>query len=390
MMPAAPRQPRRRSLHAQFVRSLLGPLVLAFALAAGTSLWVSYRSSTAQAAEQRILTLQAFSHSLTQPQWDCDKTTAQGIIDTLARMPQVDGVRLHDTCSDTLLHAGRAMAGPPPAGPDHLESPVVYRDPQGRDYTVGQLQISYHPLSARDAAMQSLVPQLGIFLTMLAVVLVGAARVFEHAVGQPLARFRAAILASRPVHAAHAPAPRWLDELGDVTQAYDKLVHELKRLARHDPLTGLANRRALEEHLEHALHQGAPGLHVLLLDLDGFKPVNDRYGHAVGDAVLQGVAQRLRAALRQSDLVARLGGDEFVIVAPDRGAPEALERLLDKVDEAVRAPLVCDEHVLRVHASMGMALFPRDGHSAAALLAHADAAMYAAKQAGTPSGQGPA
>lgn len=159
---------------------------------------------------------------------------------------------------------------------------------------------------------------------------------------------------------------------------------ELQHRARHDPLTGLGNRVVLEEALAHALAhaQAGEGLHgyVLLLDLDGFKPVNDTHGHAAGDALLQTVAQRLQACLRSTDTVTRLGGDEFVIVAQGKGPQFQLDQLLAKVTAAVEAPVDYLGQPLQVGASIGAARFPEAGRSSAELLVRADQAMYAVKQ----------
>ncbi|GAD21442.1 GGDEF domain-containing protein [Acidovorax sp. MR-S7] len=381
MTAAAPSGPvRRRTLHAQFVRRLLWPLVTAFVLAASVTALVGYHAEKSEQDTQRAQTLAIFARSLIKPLWDCDGATAQGIADTLAQLPIVRGVRLQDVCADTAVETG-SVAAPDAADPDLLQTPVVHRDEQGRAFTVGHLAIQFHPFSVASTASQGLLQQLAIFGAMLAVVLAGAALVFRSIIGRPLARFREAILAHRPVH-EDAPAPaRFADELTDVTHAYDELVRELRRLARHDPLTDLGNRVVLEEHLasaiERAVTHGGHG-YVLLLDLDGFKPINDTHGHAVGDFVLQTVARRLRAATRGTDMVARLGGDEFVIVA--EGPQPGLSDLMVRVARAVEEPIASGAGLLRVGTSIGAARFPDDGRTSLALLMHADEAMYAAKQ----------
>lgn len=385
-LPAAPSSPpraQRRTLHAQFVQWLLWPLVIAFALAASVTALVGYRTEKIEQDEQRSQTLAIFAHSLTKPLWDCDGATARGIVDTLAQLPIVRGVRLQDVCAGQAIEAGAAVPAADVVHPDRLQMPVIHRDEQGRSYTVGELEIQFHPFSIANAAIQSLWQQLAIFGAMLTVVLVGAALVFRRIIGRPLDRFRQAILEHRTVHEDAAPRGRFVDELTDVTQAYDGLVHELQRLARHDPLTGLGNRMVLEERLadavERACADGQAG-YVLLLDLDGFKPINDTHGHAVGDLVLQTVARRLQAAMRSTDTVARLGGDEFVVVAPSQEPLAGLPQLLARVAAAVEAPIECEGLVLRVGASIGAARFPDEGQANAELLTRADAAMYAAKQ----------
>nr|WP_286180790.1 diguanylate cyclase [Leptothrix sp. C29] len=171
-------------------------------------------------------------------------------------------------------------------------------------------------------------------------------------------------------------------------RAAEQVRHDgerLRRLAETDALTGLLNRRGLQQAAGPALARARPGhaTALFLLDLDGFKPVNDRFGHQAGDQVLAEVARRLQAQVRQSDLVARIGGDEFVVMAtglPDEPAALRLgQALLDAIApdiEVVQGP------PCRVGATIGLAMVPADGHDIAVLLERADQAMYAGKQAG--------
>ena len=170
----------------------------------------------------------------------------------------------------------------------------------------------------------------------------------------------------------------------DVTPQREQEVL-LQRLALFDALTGLPNRvllaRKLQESMDQARRSGRQ-LGVAYLDLDGFKPVNDRLGHGAGDRLLVVVAGRLTRALRPADTVARLGGDEFVILLPDLGAVGDCERLMNQVMESISAPYTLDGERVVVTASIGYTMFPQDDADADALLRHADQAMYAAKQAG--------
>lgn len=158
---------------------------------------------------------------------------------------------------------------------------------------------------------------------------------------------------------------------------------ELERLATHDALTGLANRHYLQNELHAALDRArmtGARLALLYLDLDGFKAVNDRGGHEVGDRVLRDVASRLKQGVRQSDLVARIGGDEFVVLL--LGCPDAATA--GKIAAALRTrlndSLAAGDGGLVLDASVGIACFPDDGNTADELLAHADRAMYSAKR----------
>ncbi|HEV2856164.1 MAG TPA: sensor domain-containing diguanylate cyclase [Thermoanaerobaculia bacterium] len=156
---------------------------------------------------------------------------------------------------------------------------------------------------------------------------------------------------------------------------------EILRQAHQDPLTGLANRRLVEKQalqlLSAARRSGKP-VAVLALDLDGFKPVNDTYGHAAGDQILKAVAARLLAACRKDDLVARVGGDEFVVLLPGTGA-EAAKEIMERLDSALRQPIPLAGQEIRIGASLGVAIFPTQAWTFRGLLQEADAAMYKAK-----------
>lgn len=164
-----------------------------------------------------------------------------------------------------------------------------------------------------------------------------------------------------------------------------RLEAELQHQALHDPLTGLANRILLQRRLDASLardgeHQGA--LSVLLLDLDGFKEVNDVHGHALGDEVLRIVAARLRHLTREHDTLARTGGDEFVVLCPGTDEDDAV-RIAERVVQAIRRPLRVGEVVVQLGVSVGVAPRRPDVDDADALLIEADRAMYAAKRSGT-------
>jgi diguanylate cyclase (GGDEF)-like protein/PAS domain S-box-containing protein len=157
-------------------------------------------------------------------------------------------------------------------------------------------------------------------------------------------------------------------------------------LAYSDSLTGLANRvslaPSLEQSIERARRHGTR-LAGVFIDLDGFKQINDRYGHAAGDAFLVEVAERLRRSVRASDVVARLGGDEFFVLLEEVLDTPAVERVVAKLIDALRRPYPgIGEAQRRITATLGVSIFPDDATDAAALIANADEAMYTAKQAG--------
>ncbi|GGL00598.1 hypothetical protein GCM10012284_38850 [Mangrovihabitans endophyticus] len=168
-------------------------------------------------------------------------------------------------------------------------------------------------------------------------------------------------------------------------QAERSRVAELTRQAFHDALTGLPNRTHLLEQAEVAIARAAGAgtrAAVLLIDLDGFKGVNDTIGHHAGDALLHAVAQRLQGTMRQSDLAARLGGDEFALLLSDDPDTATAMLVAERIDERLRHPFDLDGEPVTVGASVGVAMFPDLGTDVASLFRAADAAMYEAKRGG--------
>lgn len=157
--------------------------------------------------------------------------------------------------------------------------------------------------------------------------------------------------------------------------------------ATHDSLTGLRNRHAVMEHIATKLidreqEASLGGFALLLLDLDGFKAINDDLGHDAGDALLKQVASRLGATLRDSDYLARLGGDEFLIVVPQISDRETAERVGKKLLEAIGAPYLLAGKRSKVSVSIGISIFPEDAQDRESLMKCADLALYEAKRAG--------
>jgi diguanylate cyclase (GGDEF)-like protein len=160
----------------------------------------------------------------------------------------------------------------------------------------------------------------------------------------------------------------------------------IRHLAYNDVLTNLPNRtlffELLGKSIEHARSSGQQ-VAVLFMDLDRFKYVNDNLGHAIGDRLLQGVAQRVRQTVRADDSVARLGGDEFTVVLNELDSPAAAATAAHNIVRALSAPFPIDGHDIFVTASVGIAMFPHDGSDVATLVKHADSAMYRAKRTNT-------
>lgn len=183
----------------------------------------------------------------------------------------------------------------------------------------------------------------------------------------------------------HGRAPYYVALFSDITA---QKLHEskLERYAHYDGLTGLPNRLLMMDRLRQAMavaERRGSRLAVAYLDLDGFKAVNDTYGHAAGDEVLSTLSERFRQAVREGDTIARLGGDEFVAVLVDPGCSEMVQSVLQRLlDAAVRA-VVWNGHHLKVSASIGLVFYPLGGQTdAETLIQRADNAMYQAKQSG--------
>jgi len=186
-----------------------------------------------------------------------------------------------------------------------------------------------------------------------------------------------------PVNGNAERSSHWIAILRDVS---DRKAHldELKHQALHDALTGLPNRVLLHDRIEQGIHNlrrsGIP-FALLFLDLDGFKEINDTFGHYTGDILLANVGQRLRAQLRATDTIARLGGDEFGIVVAGHSEAPAAEAFAVQLLKALEPPFEIEEHKLSVGASIGIVHAPRHGSDPTTLMRRADVAMYAAKSA---------
>ncbi len=159
----------------------------------------------------------------------------------------------------------------------------------------------------------------------------------------------------------------------------------LRRMADHDALTGLPNRRLLADRLRQALllaRRSGKMLCVCYIDLDGFKLVNDQYGHAAGDQLLVEVTRRLQETVRAGDTLARLGGDEFAVLLNDLANEDECLPILDRMLEKAALPVSIGDHTVAVSASIGVTFSTTDGGDCDTLLRHADQAMYVAKQGG--------
>jgi len=228
-------------------------------------------------------------------------------------------------------------------------------------------------------------------LTALGLVLFGLGAAWTaRRVTQPL---HALVLASERLGKGDYDAPvanvTRADEIGDLAKAFERMridigahEREIRQLAYWDPLTGLPNRIQFREAVQAAIARSDPthgSLAVIMLDLDRFKHVNDVLGYASGDHLLQGVAQRLRTAMRPDDMVARLGGDEFALLLAPADATLA-QSMSERISQAFEWPLTLTDQTVDLSAGLGIALWPEHAKEADALLSRAEVAMYAAKR----------
>ena len=208
---------------------------------------------------------------------------------------------------------------------------------------------------------------------------------------------QAANQAMLDANTAHEEARRWIITLSTVALLLGFLIAALvvikirrsnmerEHLATHDPLTGLPNRLLLLDRLDQAILRSKrqhTQVGLLFIDLDGFKEVNDTLGHAAGDELLKQIALRLRKVVREVDIIARLGGDEFIIGILDAANTEQVSLVAEKLLKAISQPAQIAGQEVAISGSVGVCVYPSQGPDAEALLKCADAAMYAAKEAG--------
>lgn len=175
--------------------------------------------------------------------------------------------------------------------------------------------------------------------------------------------------------------PATLNMVTDISER-KAVEQKMQYLAHHDSLTGLPNRSMLHDRLKQAItlaQRTEVPLAVLFIDLNGFKKVNDTYGHEVGDCLLQQVASRIKPLLRDSDTLARMGGDEFVALLTQVADSRDVKQIMARIEEAMAAPFLIQDHTLHCCVSQGAALYPEEETSAQALLNRADQNMYTDK-----------
>jgi diguanylate cyclase (GGDEF)-like protein len=182
-----------------------------------------------------------------------------------------------------------------------------------------------------------------------------------------------------------ARAIRYAIERHQMIKKLEQAQGELQKIARYDSLTGLSNRNFFYEQLDKLIERVRREnklMAVMFLDLDNFKPVNDEHGHSVGDLLLQSVAKRITSCLRKNDIAARLGGDEFIIAYDTSGNEESLAIAAQRIIEVISDVYILSGQELKISASIGVSVYPKDGVDMDVLIKNADTAMYSTKEDG--------
>lgn len=182
----------------------------------------------------------------------------------------------------------------------------------------------------------------------------------------------------------HGNTTHYIDVIRDITERI-RYEEKIKYQAYHDTLTGLPNRLLFYDRLSVALSNAKRGkgiLAVIFLDIDGFKPINDNFGHDVGDILLQSITKRLMNCIRQGDTVARIGGDEFTLILPQVTQKEEVDEIGRRLIDTLKESYLINKHKLYITASVGISFYPDDGEDMQTLMKKADIAMYSAKEKG--------
>jgi len=273
---------------------------------------------------------------------------------------------------------------------------AVFTAIESHQKTLGLLA-AFIPLDSVTAAHNAFITLIVVLLAVLVGAIGLLAYRFTASLTRPLGRLAAAARSVEAGELGLTIPSKSPHEIGALERSFETMVRslaerdavnrqlmsQLERQALYDTLTALPNRTLLHDRLRQTIlgaDREARGFGFILLDLDGFKDINDTFGHHVGDLLLREVGPRLSDVLRESDTVARFGGDEFALLLPTADEESGAAQAASKVIAALQRPFVIEGLSLQVEASLGIALYPVHGADATALVQHADAAMYEAKR----------
>lgn len=355
---------------------------------------------------------------LVKPLWEFDSGSVDRLLRSYADLPDLLRARIvNSQGAEIALVEGRYAAGYQAI--HQFEVPLVQRTAAG-EYQVGRLSVTFHDGRVQTELADQRLKDAAVLLCAFLLIGGGIFLAVSRLVSHPLWELRDSLTLNAETENRHRLVWTGSDELADVVDAYNRLLAEvdersqqlvaanealkseneqrlialkelkskdahIQQMAYHDSLTGLPNRRLLEDRLQHAIavaeRQGR-SIAVLFVDLDHFKVINDTMGHGVGDQLLKIIAGRLFDVSRSMDTVSRWGGDEFVILLENIFSPAEASAVAEKLIATVLTPVEMDEVSLNVGASVGISLYPYDGEDVTTLIKNADMALYEAKAAG--------
>ncbi|MWL87838.1 diguanylate cyclase domain-containing protein [Cupriavidus sp. SW-Y-13] len=400
--PSSAPPPARPTLYGALRRIHLSVALIAV-LMAGISLTLLGMTALRAYADHNLrLVARSIAYTVEAPVVFGDQAAAADALSVIASTEDVATVAVYDGDRQLLatwrrpgqdrFPALRQIAGELlTSGP--AEQPIIHESQQ-----VGTVRVVGDPIALLHFLLQG---TLGLIACLL-VTAVGAHYMSSRMLGDIIDPLRNLMRVAHAVRSERAfgqrMPPARIEELNALSEDFNVLLDELeawqKQLQRenrslahratHDGLTGLLNRAAFAEALDQALRTAAARNQyaaVLYLDSDDFKGINDRHGHAAGDVVLVGIAERIRGCLRESDTVGRLGGDEFAVLIEALRQPEDAIRAAEGILDAMNVPIdLPDGNSVMAPLSIGLAVFPVHARNGAALLHAADAAMYGAKR----------
>jgi len=339
----------------------------------GQCMWIEARSETVRDASGRVLLLLGTAQDITaRKQAELALRTSTQLLELTQTVAKLGGWEL-DIRTQNLYwteQVYRLLETTPEEVTPTVETGLGYFAPESRAELTQALDDAIHTCKGFDIELKMHTlkgREIDVRVTCAAAVENGQA-IKLNGIFQDISEQKAAQLALETANTELEYANRILEDI-----------------AHYDSLTHLPNRVLLADRMQQAMiHNQRQGqiLAVAFLDLDGFKAINDQYGHDIGDRLLITLAHRMKTALREGDTLARIGGDEFVAVLTNLKQISDCEPMLTRLLEAAAEPVQLDEFWLEVSASIGATLYPQDGVDAEQLLRHADQAMYLAKQAG--------
>lgn len=387
------------SLQSIFSRGYRSLILFAVVLASGTIIASSAIAMVNHMARSLQFTARTVAYTVEPAIVFGDMASVNEGMASIATGDMVDRIVVLDAEGREMARSVRGVDGLVPAPIRHLGNDVLFPDPAKVTIVRSGKQIAQVLVFGSSAAMvRFLFSSIVIVLACLGIALVATSILADKLRIGVIDPLNHAVEVARSVRVERAfsrrvPAPG-LQEVDNFVADFNSLLselegwydgltqenHQLELRATHDPLTGIGNRALfdarLEQAINHAREQGS-GFALLCLDANGFKAINDTYGHDAGDAVLRQISQRLRSSIRDADHVYRLGGDEFAVILTSPVDKIEINSIIGRISQTMRFPVaIPSQKDVYVSLSIGYSFYPAHGSSAAELCKHADQAMY--------------